>query len=167
MNSRTSYMADKATKPQGPRVRRVKVVDEIIETMRQDIVTRRLRHGERLPSEKELSERFGVSQPHDQGKPSSRAGNAWPRRGAARKRLLRPWPGRLRAGICPSNASPVEKRGDYGRPGCATGAGKSFHRAGGKAGNRARDVDSIARAASRVRRAQPLKDNRRDYHLHP
>ena len=63
MNSRTSYMADKATKPQGPRVRRVKVVDEIIETMRQDIVTRRLRHGERLPSEKELSERFGVSQP--------------------------------------------------------------------------------------------------------
>ena len=31
--------------------------------MRQDIVTRRLSHGERLPSEKDLSERFGVSQP--------------------------------------------------------------------------------------------------------
>jgi GntR family transcriptional repressor for pyruvate dehydrogenase complex len=43
--------------------RKVKVVDEIIETLRQDIVTRRLTDGERLPSEKELSERFGVSQP--------------------------------------------------------------------------------------------------------
>ena len=31
--------------------------------MRQDIVTRRLPHGERLPSEKELSNRFRVSQP--------------------------------------------------------------------------------------------------------
>lgn len=46
-----------------PRKRRVKVVDEIIETLRQEIVTRRLPHGERLPSEKELSDRFGVSQP--------------------------------------------------------------------------------------------------------
>ena len=46
-----------------PRRRRVKVVDDIIETLRQDIVTRRLPHGERLPSEKELSDRFGVSQP--------------------------------------------------------------------------------------------------------
>ncbi len=53
--------SDPAT--QRPRVRRVKVVDEVIETIRQDIVTRRLQHGERLPSEKELSERFGVSQP--------------------------------------------------------------------------------------------------------
>ena len=43
--------------------RRVKVVDEIIESLRQDIVMRRLRHGERLPSDKELSDRFGVSQP--------------------------------------------------------------------------------------------------------
>ena len=43
--------------------RRVKIVDEIIETLRQDIVTRRLPHGERLPNEKELSDRFGVSQP--------------------------------------------------------------------------------------------------------
>ena len=49
--------------PSEPRRRRVKVVDEIIETLRQDIVTRRLPHGKRLPSEKELSERFGVSQP--------------------------------------------------------------------------------------------------------
>ena len=49
--------------PSEPRKRRVKVVDEIIETLRQDIVTRRLPHGERLPSEKELSDRFGVSQP--------------------------------------------------------------------------------------------------------
>ena len=41
----------------------MKIVDEIIETLRQDIVTRRLPHGDRLPSEKELSDRFGVSQP--------------------------------------------------------------------------------------------------------
>ena len=41
----------------------MKIVDEIIETLRQDIVTRRLADGERLPSEKELSDRFGVSQP--------------------------------------------------------------------------------------------------------
>ena len=46
-----------------PRRRKVKLVDEIIESLRQDIVTRRLPHGERLPSEKELSERFNVSQP--------------------------------------------------------------------------------------------------------
>lgn len=52
-----------APKPSEPRRRRVKIVDEIIETLRQDIVTRRLPHGERLPSEKELSDRFGVSQP--------------------------------------------------------------------------------------------------------
>lgn len=52
-----------APAPEKSRRRRVKVVDEIIETLRQDIVTRRLPHGERLPSEKELSERFGVSQP--------------------------------------------------------------------------------------------------------
>ena len=45
------------------RRRRVKLVDDIIETLRQDIVTRRLPDGERLPSEKELSDRFGVSQP--------------------------------------------------------------------------------------------------------
>ena len=43
--------------------RRVKVADEIIEALRQDIVTRRLRDGERLPNEKALSDRFGVSQP--------------------------------------------------------------------------------------------------------
>ena len=45
------------------RRRRVKLVDEIIESMRQDIVTRRLPDGARLPSEKDLSDRFGVSQP--------------------------------------------------------------------------------------------------------
>lgn len=39
------------------------MADEIIETLRQDIVTRRLPDGERLPSEKQLSDRFGVSQP--------------------------------------------------------------------------------------------------------
>ena len=39
------------------------MADEIIETLRQEIVTRRLPDGERLPSEKELSDRFGVSQP--------------------------------------------------------------------------------------------------------
>lgn len=43
--------------------RRVKIVNEIIETLRQDIVSRRLGDGERLPNEKDLSERFGVSQP--------------------------------------------------------------------------------------------------------
>ena len=46
-----------------PRRRKVKIVDEIIEELRQDIVTQRLRDGDRLPSEKELSEQFGVSQP--------------------------------------------------------------------------------------------------------
>lgn len=46
-----------------PRPRRIKLVDEIIEALRQEIVTRRLPDGDRLPSEKELSERFGVSQP--------------------------------------------------------------------------------------------------------
>ena len=51
------------SEPDKPRRRRVKVVDEIIETLRQDIVTRRLPHGERLPNEKDLSECFGVSQP--------------------------------------------------------------------------------------------------------
>ena len=45
------------------RRRKVKLVDEIIESLRQDIVMRRLPDGGRLPSEKELSERFGVSQP--------------------------------------------------------------------------------------------------------
>ena len=45
------------------RPRRIKLVDEIIESLRQDIVTRRLPDGGRLPNEKELSERFGVSQP--------------------------------------------------------------------------------------------------------
>ncbi len=52
-----------ASPPSEPRRRRIKVVDEIIETLRQEIVTRRLPHGERLPNEKDLSDRFGVSQP--------------------------------------------------------------------------------------------------------
>ncbi len=52
-----------ALKPSKLPQRRVKVVDEIIESLRQDIVTRRLPHGERLPSEKDLSNRFKVSQP--------------------------------------------------------------------------------------------------------
>jgi GntR family transcriptional repressor for pyruvate dehydrogenase complex len=63
MRTRRSQTTAPATEPAKPRRRRVKVVDEIIETLRQDIVTRRLPHGERLPSEKELSNRFGVSQP--------------------------------------------------------------------------------------------------------
>lgn len=45
------------------KVRRVKVVEEIIESIRQDIVTRKLVPGERMPSERLLSERYGVSQP--------------------------------------------------------------------------------------------------------
>lgn len=51
------------SKPSRLPARRVKIVNQIIESLRQDIVTGRLAHGERLPSEKELSDRFGVSQP--------------------------------------------------------------------------------------------------------
>src|SRR5258707_14646334 len=61
-----TYSLQNSRIPSGPdrsRPRRVKVVDEIIETLRKDIVTRRLPNGERLPSEKELSEQFAVSQP--------------------------------------------------------------------------------------------------------
>ena len=52
-----------ASQPSRLTARRIKVVDEIIESLRQDIVTRKLGDGDRLPSERELSERFGVSQP--------------------------------------------------------------------------------------------------------
>jgi GntR family transcriptional regulator, transcriptional repressor for pyruvate dehydrogenase complex len=58
--SQTSRATSELAKPHR---RRVKLVDEIIESLRQDIVTRRLPHGARLPSEKELSDRYGVSQP--------------------------------------------------------------------------------------------------------
>lgn len=51
------------SEPGRPRRRKIKIVDEIIETLRQDIVTGRLSDGDRLPSERELSEQFGVSQP--------------------------------------------------------------------------------------------------------
>jgi GntR family transcriptional regulator, transcriptional repressor for pyruvate dehydrogenase complex len=40
-----------------------RITDEIIETLRQDIVTGRLGRGERLPTERELATHFGVSQP--------------------------------------------------------------------------------------------------------
>ena len=63
MRTRTSPIARASSEPDKPRRRRVKLVDEIIETLRQEIATRKLPHGERLPSEKDLSERFGVSQP--------------------------------------------------------------------------------------------------------
>ena len=63
MTVRMQRLTADAAKQQGSSARRVKVVDGIIETMRQDIATQRLKHGERLPSEKELSERFAVSQP--------------------------------------------------------------------------------------------------------
>ena len=61
MKIKAGEMADV---PRGPRPlrRRVKLVDEIIETLRQDIVTRRRPDGERLPTEKELSDRFGCGQ---------------------------------------------------------------------------------------------------------
>jgi GntR family transcriptional repressor for pyruvate dehydrogenase complex len=42
---------------------RVKIADEIIESLRQEIVTGRLPHGERMPTERELADRYGVSQP--------------------------------------------------------------------------------------------------------
>ncbi len=63
MRTRSLQVLPTPSEPEKSRKRRVKIVDEIIETLRQDIVTRRLPHGERLPSEKELSDRFGVSQP--------------------------------------------------------------------------------------------------------
>ena len=63
MRTRIPQPSHLPPKPEKPRRRRVKITDEIIESLRQDIVTRRLPHGERLPSEKELSDRFGVSQP--------------------------------------------------------------------------------------------------------
>ena len=62
MNTRRLPTARPSSEPATPRRRKVKVVDEIIESLRQDIVTRRLPHGARLPSEKELSDQFGVSQ---------------------------------------------------------------------------------------------------------
>ncbi len=63
MRDRTQRTLQTGSGPERPRRRRVKIVDEIIETLRLEIVTRRLPHGARLPSEKELSERFEVSQP--------------------------------------------------------------------------------------------------------
>ena len=61
---RTTERRAPAAPPESrPFRRRVKVADEIIEALRQDIVTRRLSDGERLPNERELSDRFGVSQP--------------------------------------------------------------------------------------------------------
>ncbi len=42
---------------------RGKITDQIIETLRQDIVTGRLARGARLPNERELAQHFGVSQP--------------------------------------------------------------------------------------------------------
>jgi GntR family transcriptional regulator, transcriptional repressor for pyruvate dehydrogenase complex len=54
-------------KPSSERVARgrpkTKVTDEIIDTIRADIVTGRIPQGERMPSERELAEDFGVSQP--------------------------------------------------------------------------------------------------------
>jgi GntR family transcriptional regulator, transcriptional repressor for pyruvate dehydrogenase complex len=48
----------------GPRGRtKTKATDEIIDTIRADIVTGRIPLGERMPSERELAEDFGVSQP--------------------------------------------------------------------------------------------------------
>jgi GntR family transcriptional regulator, transcriptional repressor for pyruvate dehydrogenase complex len=46
--------------PQWPRIR---VADEIIQFLLQQIASRALSRGSRLPSERELSEQFGVSQP--------------------------------------------------------------------------------------------------------
>jgi GntR family transcriptional regulator, transcriptional repressor for pyruvate dehydrogenase complex len=42
---------------------RAKVTDEIVESLRLEIVTRRLKSGDRLPNERQLAEHFGVSQP--------------------------------------------------------------------------------------------------------
>ena len=63
MKRRSQHLAQEASAYPRPLARRVKIVDEIIETIRHDIVTRKLAEGERLPTEKELSERFRVSQP--------------------------------------------------------------------------------------------------------
>jgi DNA-binding FadR family transcriptional regulator len=45
------------------RRQRPKVTDEIIEALRSEIVTGKLKVGDRLPTEKELAHNFGVSQP--------------------------------------------------------------------------------------------------------
>jgi GntR family transcriptional regulator, transcriptional repressor for pyruvate dehydrogenase complex len=54
-----------STAAPAPTMRRVKVkvVDEIIESLRQEIVTRRMVKGDRMPTERELADRYGVSQP--------------------------------------------------------------------------------------------------------
>ena len=61
MKTKDGETAEISREPR-PLRRRVKLVDEIIETLRQDIVTRRRPDGERLPTEKELSDRFGCGQ---------------------------------------------------------------------------------------------------------
>ena len=63
MKNQTRKTLPSVEQPDRPPKRRIKVVYEIIETLRADIVTRRLPHGARLPSEKEMAERFKVSQP--------------------------------------------------------------------------------------------------------
>ncbi|WP_206243536.1 FadR/GntR family transcriptional regulator [Novosphingobium terrae] len=49
-----------STRPIGSRI---KVVDEIIESLRQQIVSGKLGNGARLPTEKELAQQYAVSQP--------------------------------------------------------------------------------------------------------
>ena len=61
---RAASLTDAPAGYQGsPTPARGKVTDQIIETLRQDIVTGRLGRGTRLPTERELASHFGVSQP--------------------------------------------------------------------------------------------------------
>jgi len=44
-----------------PQVQSVRLADQVVESLKQEIIEGRLNSGAKLPTERELSERFGVS----------------------------------------------------------------------------------------------------------